>query len=172
MKNIFLLIKDIFQSERLLLDKYPILNLKTQKDLDNLLNEITQNVNVVFQKININDCTIQPLYIFLDSNDKMIFQTNGNPLTLSISFNNIVSNNPQCLLLRIFENDIYNPSTRIKVVVNYIYYIYNDIFKNFLYLKFPSDNIFHISIIFENLTNNFNYLQMKFPEIYLYASDI
>ena len=170
MKNIFLLIKDIFQSERLLLDKYPVLNLKTKKELDKLLDEIINNMDSIFQKIKIEDCIIQPLYTFLDSDNKMIFQTNGNSLNLAILINNLVSQNPKYIFLRIFENDIFDPSTKIKIVVNHSYFIYDDIFRNFLYLKFPEDNIFNISIIFENLIENTpNYLQMKFPEIYLHA---
>ncbi|MFZ8856417.1 MAG: hypothetical protein ACO2OX_04500, partial [Candidatus Nanopusillus sp.] len=148
----------------------PILNLKTKKELDKLLDEIINNMDSIFQKIKIEDCIIQPLYTFLDSDNKMIFQTNGNSLNLNILINNLASQNPKYIFLRTFENDIFDPLTKIKIVVNHSYFIYDDIFRNFLYLKFPDDNIFNISIIFENLIENTpNYLQMKFPEIYLHA---
>jgi hypothetical protein len=160
MRSIFKLINDIFQSERLLLDKYPFLNLKTKNVILKTLQIFTNFETFLVKKVDFKDVIINlPIQI----NDNILFYPNTlsevqieytNPSSLKVQKIFIISQNQDVILKQIFINNN---------------------------LDINKQNIsFSGLILYENLTNFFSLKmildisvnhQLIFPDIYIIFSD-
>lgn len=112
MRQIFKLINDIFQSERLLLDKYPFLNLKIKNIILKTLQMFINFDTYLVKKINYKDVIINPpsqindnlLIYSLNDNEIQIEYTN--PSSLKVSRILIISQNTTVILKQIYINEL------------------------------------------------------------------
>ena len=111
MRSIFKLISDIFQSEKLLLDKYPFLNLKTKNVILKTLQIFTNFETFLVKKVEFKDVIINPplkiendILIYTDTtNEIQIEYTNSFSLKVQKIF--IISQNQDVVLKKIFINN-------------------------------------------------------------------
>jgi len=154
MRSIFKLINDIFQSERLLLDKYPFLNLKTKNVILKTLQIFTNFETFLVKKVEFKDVIINPP---IQINDNILFYSNTlnevqieytNPSLLKIQKIFIISQNQDVVLKQIFINnnlDINKQNIPFSGLILY------ENLSNFLSLKMILDISVNHQLIFPDI---------------------
>jgi len=154
MRSIFKLINDIFQSERLLLDKYPFLNLKTKNVIFKTLQIFTNFETFLVKKVEFKDVIINPP---IQINDNILFYSNTlnevqieytNPSLLKIQKIFIISQNQDVVLKQIFINnnlDINKQNIPFSGLILY------ENLSNFLSLKMILDISVNHQLIFPDI---------------------
>ena len=115
MRSLFRLIKDIFRTERLFLDRYPFLNLRTKKEIDKILTILSHEEIYPIYKVNLGDVFITPVYLkFINSNtiqydnnvNEVIIEYRNNDTYLKTKNIIIISQNENLILKKLYINDI------------------------------------------------------------------
>jgi hypothetical protein len=154
MRQIFKLINDIFQSERLLLDKYPFLNLKIKNIILKTLQMFINFDTYLVKKINYKDVIINPpsqindnlLIYSLNDNEIQIEYTN--PSSLKVSRILIISQNTTVILKQIYINELLDINHQNIPFTDVIIY---DNLNNFSSLKMILDISVEHKIIFPDI---------------------
>ena len=95
MRELAKLIKSIFKTERILLDRYPILQNNTINDINKLMDVLSNKNIFLVEKINVENVIIDPKpsnIIKNNDNSVMLVYTNNTPNTISFNLKYTITN--------------------------------------------------------------------------------